>query len=113
MWFSVVQWFTEGLLTILYLLGVIVDPDCRIIIIPLVVSLLANKLMFVPTCVDWFIHIAFPFSYKRIVTMKRIMTTIITMWMVIIVITVSAYINEPFDYILSVGVCKRKQTNIL
>ena len=98
---------------VLYLLDVNVDPDCGIIIIPLVVSLLANKLMFLPTCMDWFIHIAFPFSYKRIATTKRIMTTIITLWMVIIVIIVSAYINEPFDYIPSVGVCKRKQTNIL
>ena len=110
---AVVQWFTEGFLTVLYLLDVNVDPDCRIIIIPLGISWLANKLMFLPTCVDRFIHIAFPFSYKRIVTTKRIMTTIITLWMVIIVITVSAYINEPFDYIPSVGVCKRKQTNIL
>ena len=110
--FAVVQWFTEGLLMVLYLLDVSVDPDCRIIIIPLVVSLLANKLMFLPMCVDRFIHIAFPFSYKCIVTTKRIITTIFTLWMVIIVITVSAYINEPFDYIPSVGVCKRKQTNI-
>ena len=111
--FAVVQWFTEGLLTVLYLLDVNVDPDCRIIIIPLMLSLLANKLMFLPTCVDGFIHIAFPFSYKRIVTTKAIMTTTITLWMVVIVITTFVFINEPFDYIPSVGVCKRKQTNNL
>ena len=110
--FAVVLWCTEGLLTVLYLLGVDVDPDCRIIMIPLMLSFFANKLMFLPTCVDRFIHIAFPFSYKRIVTTKAIMTTIITLWMVTIVITTSIYINEPFDYIPSVGACKRKQTNI-
>ena len=110
--FTVVLWCTEGLLTVLYLLDVNVDPDCRIIMIPLVASWLANKLMFLPTCVDRFIHIAFPFSYKRIVTTKIIMTTIITLWMVIILIITLAYINEPYEYIPSVGVCKRKQRNI-
>ena len=75
-------------------------------------SLLANKLMFLPTCVDRFIHIAFPFSYKRIVTNKAIMTTIITLWMVAIVVTTFLYINEPFEYIPSLGACKRKRTNI-
>ena len=110
--FAVVQWCTEGLLTVIYLLDVNVDPDCRIIMIPLVVSWLANKLMFLPTCVDGFIHIAFPFSYKRIITMKTIMTTIITLWMVAILITIFTYISEPFDYIPSVGGCKQKQTNI-
>ena len=75
-------------------------------------SLLANKLMFLPTCVDRFIHIAFPFSYKRIVTTKAIMTTIITLWMVAIVLTTFLYINEPFEYTPSLGACKRKRTNI-
>ena len=111
--FALVQWCTEGLLTALYLLGVNVDLDCRIIMIPLILSLLANKLMFLPTCVDRFIHIAFPFSYKRIVTTKRILTTIITLWIVAIVVTTFLYIKEPFEYIPSVGVCKRKQTNIV
>ena len=110
--FAVVQWFTEGFLTVLYLLDVNVDPDCRIIMIPLGISWLANKLMFLPTCVDRFIHIAFPFSYKRIVTTKRIMTTIITLWMVAVLIITLAYINEPLEYIPLVGVCKRKQRNI-
>ena len=110
--FTVVLWCTEGLLTVLYLLDVNVDPDCRIIMIPLVASWLANKLMFLPTCVDRFIHIAFPFSYKRIVTTKRIMTTIITLWMVAILIITLAYINEPLEYIPSMGICKQKQRNI-
>ena len=33
--FAVVLWCTEGLFTVLYLLDVNVDPDCRIIMIPL------------------------------------------------------------------------------
>ena len=110
--FAVALWCTEGLLTILHLLDVNVDVDCRIPVISVLIFVLANKLMFIPMCVDQFIHIAFPFSYKRIVTTKAIMTTIITLWVLVIVVTIFIYINEPFDYIPSVGGCKRKQTNI-
>ena len=45
----------------LYLLGVNVDLDYRITMIPNVTLVIANKLRFLPTCVDQFIHIAFPF----------------------------------------------------
>ena len=103
---------TSGLLTVLYLLGVNVDVDCRIIVMPMMMFLIASKLMFIPTCVDRFIHIAVPFSYKRIVTTKAIITTIITLWMVAIVTATILYINQPFEYIPSVGVCKPTQENI-
>ena len=69
-----------GLLTVLYLLGVNVDVDCRTIVIPVMILVITNKLMFIPTCVDRFIYIAFPFSYKWIVTTKAIIITIITLW---------------------------------
>ena len=110
--FAVVLWCTNGLLTVLYLLGVNVDVDCGIHATPIVILLIANKLMFIPTCVDRFIHIAFPFSYKWIVTTKAIMATIIALWIAAIVIGPLIYINEPFDYIPSVGACKLRQTSI-
>ena len=68
--FAVILWSTNGVLTILYLLGINVDPDCNLILIPVMILVVANKLMFIPLCVDRFIHIAYPFSYKRIVTTK-------------------------------------------
>ena len=102
----------NGLLTVLYLLGVNVDVDCRIDVIPTMIFVIANKLMFIPMCVDRFIHIAFPFSYKRIVTTKAIMITIITLWMAAMVTPTILYINQPFEYIPSVGGCKPTQTNI-
>ena len=103
---AVVLLCANGLLTVLYLLGVNMDVDCRITMIPVVIFVIANKLMFIPMCVDRFIHIAYPFSYKRIVT------TIITLWMVTIAPTAILYINQPFEYIPSVGGCKPTQTNI-
>ena len=96
----------DGLLTVLYLLGVNVDVDCGITVIPVITFVIASKLMFIPMCVERFIHIAFPFHYKRIVTTKAIMTTTITLWMVTIATATILYINQLFEYIPSVGGCK-------
>ena len=105
-----VIWCTNGLLAVLYLLGVNVDVDCNLMLIPFMLLVLANKLMFIPLCVYRFIHIAFPFSYKHIVTNKAITITIITLW-IVAMISISLYINEPLDYIPSAGICKPTQTN--
>ena len=110
--FAALLWCTNGLLTVLHLLGVHVDADCNLVLIPVRILVIANKLMFIPTCVERFIHIALPFSYKRIVTTKAIMTTIITLWMVAIVVTTFIFINDPFEYIPSLGVCKPTQADI-
>ena len=103
---------TNGLLTTLYLLGVDVGVDCTLLVTSLMILVIANKLMFIPMCVDRFIHIAFPFSYKRIVTTKVIMITIITLWMVSTVILISLYINVPLHYMPSLGVCRSTQVNL-
>ena len=109
---GVVVCCSHGLNIVLYLLGDNVDVDCRIEMIPTMIFLIANKLMFIPMCVDRFIHIAVPFSYKRIVTTKAIMITIIILWMVAIVTATIICINQSFEYIPSVSVCKPTQTSI-
>ena len=110
--FVVVLWCTQGRLTVLYLLGVNVDVDCTTELMPIMISMIANKLMFIPMCVDRFIHIAFPFSYKRIVTTKAIIATTITLWIAAIVIGPLICISTPHGYIPSVGACKPLQTSI-
>ena len=50
--FAVVLCCTNGLLTLLYLLGVSVAADCTIIKIPVMTLFIASKLMFIPMCVD-------------------------------------------------------------
>ena len=112
---AVVIWCTKGLFTLLYLLDVNDDIDCRIILIPTMLFVIANKVMFLPMCVDRFIHIAFPFSYKRIVTTKAIMATIVILWMSVTVYSISLYINESYAYVYipSLGVCRPKEPNIL
>ena len=95
----------HGLFTVLYLLGVNVDVDCRIIMIPITTFVIGSKLMFIPTCVDHFIHSAFPFRYKPIVTTKAI---IITLWMVAIVTVTILCINQSLEYIPSTGGRRQK-----
>ena len=98
----------NGLLTVLYLLGVNVDVDCIIILMPAMTLVIG-----MPMCVDQFIHVAFPFSYKWIVTTKAIKITIMTLWMVAIVVSTSLFIElYPFDYIPPLGICRRNQLNI-
>ena len=60
-----VVWCTNGPLTLLYLLHVSVGVDCNFMLISFMFFALANELMFIPMCVDRFIHIAYPFSYKQ------------------------------------------------
>ena len=111
---AVTVWCTKGLLTTRYLLGVEVDVDCRIVVIPLIMLLIANKLMMIPMCMEQFIHIAFPFSYKRIVTTKAIVSTIITLWMVALMIPIGLFTDDQyaFEYFPSVGLCKRRKSYI-
>lgn len=108
-----VQWCTNGLLMVLYLLGLTVDANCTLILTPAIALVIASKLMFLPMCMDRFIHIAFPFSYKRIVTTKAIIVTIIGLWMVAISMSYFLVYDQPFEYISSLGICKPKQINIL
>ena len=112
---AVVLWCTKGLFSLLYLLGADGDVDCRIILIPTMLFVIANKVMFFPMCVDRFIHIAFPFSYKRIVTTKAVMATMVILWMAVTVYSISLYIDEPYAYVYvpSLGVCRPKEPNIL
>ena len=106
--FAIVIWCTNGLLMLLYLLDVDVVADCRIIMIPLLTSFVASKLMFIPMCVERFIHIAYPFSYKCIVTTKAITITIITLWMITTVVITVMITNVPQEYIPPLGICKYK-----
>ena len=59
---AVVLSCTSGLLTFLYILGVNVDVDCRITVISTMIFVIGSKLMFIPICVERFIHITLPFS---------------------------------------------------
>ena len=63
--------------------------------------------LFLCVWIDLFtLHIHFPTNSKPV------KTTIITLWMAAIVISISLHINEPLDYIPSVGICKPAQANI-
>jgi len=66
------QFVIKSVLMIIYLLAFIIDLNCNIANVPTVTLIVATKLMFLPLRIDQFIHVAFPFSHKRIMTTKVI-----------------------------------------
>ena len=68
--------------------------------------------MFIPTCVERFIHIAFPFCYKRIITTKAIMTMHCNHFMDTNNSDYNLlFINGPYQCISPVNACIPTQTN--
>jgi len=71
----------QSILMIVYIFGIIVDVNCVIALLPTLALVLATKLMFLPLSIDRFIHVAFPFAYKSIMTTKVIVTIIRCLWL--------------------------------
>ena len=107
------RWLLNTTLMIPYLLGFNITINCTIYLVPIMGLLMATKLMFVPLSVDRFIHIAFPFSYKRIMTTKVIATTISSLWLLSIFLPTVSVINQPTRYFPSLGTCRLENTNPL
>ena len=63
-----------------YLLDV-PNVNCRVVSMPLIGSQFATDLMFLPVVMDRFLHIACPFSYKRMFTTKRKAVIISGLWL--------------------------------
>ena len=105
------RWLVNGMLIILYLLGFDIDVNCNIVLVPTIGLLIATKLMFVPLTVDRFMHVAFPFSYKRIMTTKVITTIISSLWLLALLVGLVTIVNRPTEYFPSLGSCKPRDSN--
>jgi len=77
--FVLYPFLQKTILMIIYLL--IINVNCNMVNIPTFTIVIATKLMFLPLSIDRFIHVAFPFSYKSIMTTKVIVTTISCLWL--------------------------------
>ena len=107
------RWLVNGTLIILYLLGFEIDVNCNIVLVPTIGLLMATKLMFVPLSVDRFIHVAFPFSYKRIMSTRVIATIISSLWLLALFVSLVTLVDRRTDYFPSVGSCKPRDPNPL
>ena len=74
------QWIISSAIVIRYLFDV-PNVNCTVVTVPLMASVFAADLMFLPIVMDRFLHIAFPFSYKRMFTTKRITVIISSLWL--------------------------------
>ena len=69
---------------------------------PLIGSQFATDLMFLPVVMDRFLHIACPFSYKRVFTTKRIISGL---WLLSIAFGVLGLVGEEFAVDAESGMC--------
>ena len=99
-----VRWIISSTIVICYLLGVH-NVNCTMIMVSHNVSLFATDLMFLPVVIDRFLHIACPFSYKRMFTTKRIAIIISGFWLQALACGTLSLVGQ--DYIASAesGTC--------
>jgi len=95
----------RSILMIIYLLGFIINGNCDLLIILTLALIVATKLMFLPLSIDRFIHVAFPFSYKNIMTTKVIATTISCLWLLVVFVPVTSTVNRPTKFHPAFGIC--------
>ena len=72
-------------------------------------SLLSTRLMFLPVVVNRFLHVALPFSYKSVVTTKRVYLTIGSLWLVAFAIGMLSVFIQDYNLNAQYGVCAPKQ----
>ena len=93
-----VRWIISSTIVICYLLGVH-NVNCNVIMVFHNASLFAANLMFLPVVIDRFLHIACPFSYKRMFTTKRIAIIISGFWLQALACGTLSLVGQ--DYIAS------------
>ena len=93
-----VRWIISSTIVICYLLGVH-NVNCNVIMVFHNASLFAADLMFLPVVIDRFLHIACPFSYKRMFTTKRIAIIISGFWLQALACGTLSLVGQ--DYIAS------------
>ena len=87
-----------------YLLDV-PNVNCRVVSMPLIGSQFATDLVFLPVVMDRFLHIACPFSYKRMFTTKRIAVIISGLWLLSIAFGVLGLVGKEISVDAESGTC--------
>ena len=81
--------------------------NCKVEIVPVNASIFATRLMFLPVIMDRFLHIAFPLSYKRMFTTRRIAVIISSLWLLSLLLGLSSLADQDYTPMASAegGVC--------
>ena len=103
-----VRWIISSTIVICYLLGV-PSMNCNMLIVPLSASLFAIDLIFLPVVIERFLHIACPFSYKRMFTSKSIVIIISALWLLALVCGLLSLVGIDYNASPEIGVCEPKR----
>ena len=98
------RWIVTSTIIICHLLDVPI-VNCSVAHVVISTSLFGSKLMFLPVVIDRLLHIAFPFSYRSIVTAKRIALSIGSLWLMTLVCGILSTVNQNYTLIPEQGVC--------
>ena len=101
------RWLKNTIIITLYLTGFSIDVNCRLINIPIIAAFMATKLLFIPMSIDRFIHVAFPFKYKRIMTTRVTVTTIGFIWLFTFLMSVLVGIGRSAETIPALAACRK------
>ena len=101
---TVIRWVFTSTIIICYLFDIPI-VKCNVAVVPVLVSLFATLLMFLPVVIDRFLHIAFPFSYKRMFTTTRIAVIISCLWLLSVVVGLIGLVDQDITLVPESGVC--------
>ena len=93
-----------SILLIIYVLGVSINYHC---IISNAIHLVTNasKILFLPLAIDRFLSVAYPFSYKRIMTMQLATGLVLIPWVLSMMLRISALLTITYVYYPPLGDC--------
>ena len=104
------RWIITTTIIICYLLD-LPNINCNIALMPLYTTLFGARLMFVPVVVDRFLYVALTFSYKNIVTTKRVTWTIASLWLLAMAFGIFSVVSQDHNLIPERGMCIAKDDN--
>ena len=104
------RWLLTSMIIVSYLLD-LPSVDCTVVVLPLNISLFSTRFMFLPLVFDRLLHVARPFSYKNIVTDKRVMWTIAGFWLLVLGLGLFSIVVGDFVIMPEQGICVPKENS--
>ena len=100
-----IRWIVSSTIAICYLLD-LPNVNCNVVTVPVIASMLATRLMFLPVVINRFLHVAFPFSYERMLSTKRIAAIIGSLLLLSLACGIFILVSNDFTVCPECGVCE-------
>ena len=97
---------SSGTIIILYLVGITINYNCSLLYVPGISTSVATRILFLSMNIDRFIHVAFPFSYKSIMTTKVRVTIVCSIWLYALLFPVLSVVRRFTKTVPALGACE-------